>query len=73
VEQIAKYDDMVDSLSLARARGELCALEGTPAWNLYLEGRKLQIKIESELAQNLIAEGCGREQVIAEWMQQRAN
>lgn len=73
MEQIARYDEMVDCLSLARAKGELCALEGTPAWNLYLEGRKLQIKIESELVHNLITEGRGREQVIAEWMQQRAN
>jgi hypothetical protein len=67
--EITKYDAMVDQFSLAKAMGELSKYHGTPTWELYLKGRETQLAVEAELAQTLIAEGCGREQVIAEWMQ----
>jgi hypothetical protein len=68
--EITKYDAMVDQLSLAKAMGELSKYHGTPIWELYLQGRETQLAVEAEFAQTLVAEGCGREQIIAEWMQQ---
>ncbi len=67
--EITKYDEMVDRLSMAKAMGELDALQATPTWQLYLRGRERQAAIETELAKTLAAEGNGREQVIANWMQ----
>jgi hypothetical protein len=67
--EIARYDDMVDRLSMAKARGELEALEGTPAWELYRQGRQAQLAIERRLAETLRAAGDGRDRVIARWMQ----
>ncbi len=67
--EIARYDKMLDSLSLAKAKGELSALHGTPIWELYLRGREMQAAIETELARTLTTEGDGRERVLADWMQ----
>jgi len=67
--EIAKYDEMVDRLSFAKAIGELNALKGTSVWELYLRGREAQTAIENELARKLAVEGNGREQVLARWMQ----
>jgi len=67
--EIAKFDEMVDSLSLAKAMGTLNTFHGTPAWELYLRGREAQAAIESELAKTLSSEGTGRERVLAQWMQ----
>jgi hypothetical protein len=68
-KEISIYDDMVDRLSLARATGELSALRSTPIWQLYLQGREAQAKIERELFNALAAEGNGREKVLSAWMQ----
>lgn len=67
--EIAKYDEMVDRLSMAKAIGELTALHGTPLWELYLQGRTAQITIESELKETLVTENKGRDLVVACWMQ----
>jgi hypothetical protein len=67
--EIARYDEMVDQLSMAKALGQLDGLHGTPIWDLYLNGRAAQLAIEAALARALIAEGKKREQVIAKWMQ----
>jgi hypothetical protein len=67
--EIKRYDEMVDRLSIAKATGALSTLHGTPDWDLYLQGREAQVAIESELAKKLAAEGNGREQVLAQWMQ----
>ncbi len=67
--EIVRYDEMVDRLSLAKAMGTLSSLHGTPVWDLYLRGRAAQASIESKLANILTAEGNGREQVLARWMQ----
>jgi hypothetical protein len=64
--EIARYDEMVDRLSLAKAQGKLGAYHGTPLWDLYLEGRNAQLSIESNIA---MTKGIGREQVLAPWMQ----
>jgi hypothetical protein len=69
IEQVAKYDEMVDRLSLAKAMGSLEAIENEPIWKHYLQGREAQARIEMELANTLRAEGRGREHVIAEWME----
>ncbi len=67
--EIARYDEMVDTLSLAKATGTLSRYQGTPVWDLYLRGRKAQAAIENEIAKTMAAEGKGREQVLAPWMQ----
>jgi hypothetical protein len=67
--EIARYDEMVDRLSIAKAMGALSTLHGTSIWDLYLRGREAQAAIESGLAKTLAAEGNGRARVIAPWMQ----
>jgi hypothetical protein len=67
--ELARYDEMVDTLSLARATGTLSGYHGTPVWGLYLRGREAQAAIEREIAKAMAAEGNGREQVLASWMQ----
>ncbi len=67
--EIARYDEMVDRLSLAKAMGELSTYHGTDSWRLYLQGREAQAAIETGLMKCLAAEGKGREQVLARWMQ----
>jgi len=68
-QEIARYDEMVDRLSLAKAMCELDTLYKTPIWQHYLQGREAQLSIELELKNALTAEGNGRERVIAQWMQ----
>lgn len=68
-EQLSRYDEMVDRLSLAKAMGELSMFEGTPIWNLYLKGREEQTAIEAKLAKCLVEEGHGRELILVNWMQ----
>lgn len=67
--EIARYDEMVDQLSLAKAMGRLATLYETPIWELYLRGREAQAAIESELLETLATEGNGRGRVIVPWMQ----
>jgi hypothetical protein len=71
--EMARYDEMVDRLSMAKAMGQLEMLHGTPIWELYLNGRTAQIAIESELEKTLMAEGKGRERIVRSWMQYPAN
>ena len=65
--EIAGFDEMVDRLSLAKASGELSRMQGTEYWERYLQGREAQAGIEANLAAALIAEGKGRERVLAQW------
>jgi hypothetical protein len=67
--EIARYDEMVDQLSLTKAMGKLDTLYETPIWELYLRGREAQAAIEAELVKTLATEGNGRERVLARWMQ----
>jgi hypothetical protein len=67
--EISKFDEMVDKLSLAKAKGELSTLHATPLWQMYLRGREAQAAIEAELAKTLAAECNGRDKVLARWMQ----
>ncbi|MBV5339611.1 MAG: hypothetical protein J0665_08620 [Deltaproteobacteria bacterium] len=71
--EIAKFDAMVNTLSIAKATGTLDAHRGTPEWQLYLQGREAQESIEFGIAQALAAEGKGREHVLARWMQNRGD
>lgn len=66
--EIARYDEMVDRLSLAKAEGSLDELRRTPIWSLYLEGRNAQAAIEAKLRDALAVDGRGRERVIARWL-----
>ncbi len=63
-QRIGPFDEMVDTLSLAKARGELDALEGQPVWRRYLEGRDAQRRIEAALIASTSPE---RARVIASW------
>jgi hypothetical protein len=67
--QVTRFDEMVDQLSLARAGGQLDGLRGTPLWELYTQGRQAQLALESQLLTALRAEGAGRDQVVARWVQ----
>lgn len=67
--EIARYDEMLDGLSLAKARGELASAEGGALWQCYLEGRRTQQAIEAQLSHRLAADGSGRERAIARWRQ----
>jgi hypothetical protein len=69
LQEMAKYDEMVDSLSMARATGDLANFYGTSIWEVYLQGRAAQHAIEMELKRSLANERTGRERVIAPWMQ----
>jgi hypothetical protein len=66
---VARYDEMMDQLSLARAMSELETLQATPIWRLYLQGQAAQLAIEARLHKTLSAENNGREHVVANWMQ----
>jgi hypothetical protein len=65
--EIARFDAMVDKLSLAKATGRLAEMEQTPEWALYLQGRAAQRALEAELAERLVEDGQGRERIIAPW------
>lgn len=68
-QEIARYDEMVDQLSLAKATGTLKMLHGTPAWELYERGREAQAAIETKLVETLTAQNSGRERVLVRWLQ----
>lgn len=65
---IAELDEMVDALSLAKARGKLDTLRGTPTWLRYETGLASQRAIEQALHAHLASEGAKREAVLARWM-----
>lgn len=68
-QEIERYDEMVDQLSIAEAKGALNCCLGTPAWELYTHGIRTQSAIESNLL-NVMQSNCpSRENVIAPWMQ----
>jgi hypothetical protein len=66
--EITKYDEMINELSLAKAKGSLDDLHGTAIWQLYLQGREAQLSIEAKLAKQLASEAKGRDRIIADWM-----
>jgi hypothetical protein len=67
--EIARYDEMVDRLSLAKAMGVVDTLHGTPVWQVYLQGREAQAAVESELTATLAAQRLGRDRVVSTWVQ----
>lgn len=69
--EIARYDEMIDQLSLAKARGTLEQWRGSGLWELYQQGRADQLSIESNLVQGFAADGGLRQRVLAPWMQPR--
>ena len=66
--ELARFDEMVDLLSMAQARGELSSLRGSPMWRLYARGRQAQAAHESALLEALASEGGGRDRVLAPWI-----
>jgi hypothetical protein len=67
IAAITSLDEMVDRLSLARARGTLDAAENADLRARFEDGRRAQLAIEAELDATLRAQGEGRESVIAPW------
>ena len=64
-QEIGRFDEMVDQLSLAKAKGELDRHQGTALYQRYVEGRSAQCAIEASLARTLAA----RAGTIQRWMQ----
>jgi hypothetical protein len=67
-QEIKRFDEMMDQLSVAKAIGNMNGLHSMPVWQLYLQGRDAQMAIEEELIKTLITEDKGRKEVIAKWM-----
>jgi len=67
VRAITALDEMVDALSLAKARGALDHPDHAELRARFEEGRTAQLAIEAELSTTLAAQGEGREAVIAPW------
>jgi len=66
--ELVRFEEMVDTLSMAQARGGLESLRSSPMWRLYLEGRDAQMAHESALLAALASEGHGRDAILARWM-----
>ncbi len=64
-EASQRFDTMVDTLSLAKARGAEAPAE---LERLYRAGLGAQRRIEAALVQSLRQEGVGRERVLAPWL-----
>lgn len=62
-----RFERMVAQLSVAKARGDLDSLRGTPVWDTYEEGLEARASIESQLMRTLVEGGSGRERVLAPW------
>lgn len=62
------FDGMVDSLSMADARGQLQAHQGGEAWALFERGAAEQRRIEAALMHKLKADGAGRDRVLQPWL-----
>ncbi len=68
IRDLTRFDEMVDVLSLAKARGELGSLHGSPAWLLYEQGREAQAAHDAALLATLASEGGGRDRIVARWI-----
>jgi len=65
--EVARFDAMVDRLSIAKAEGGLDALKDTPEWSCFVEGQAAQTALEAAMLRGLAGEDQGRERVIARW------
>jgi hypothetical protein len=70
-EALGRFDEMVDTLSLAKASGTLSSFAGTPIFALYEAGARAQAAIERTLATQLAEAGGGREKILARWMRKQ--
>jgi hypothetical protein len=68
VREIGKFDEMIDTLSLAKAKGRLDLHQTSPLYERYVGGKAAQCAIEGALAKTLAA--SGRDGAIVRWMQQ---
>lgn len=66
--KMAKYDEMMDQLSIAQALGITEKFNGTKIWERYVQGRDTQHVIEMELKRKMADEGKGRDRIIERWM-----
>jgi len=68
LSSLLPFDEMVDKLSLLKAQGLLNGIDKDPLWNCYEEGRKNQLRLESQLMQQLQSERRGRDSVVLKWI-----
>lgn len=66
LSRITPLDSVVDSLSLAVAKGE--DPTRLPEWSQFQEGLRWQRAVEAALLETLRLEGRGREQILASWV-----
>ncbi|MGR9106626.1 MAG: hypothetical protein ACU843_06800 [Gammaproteobacteria bacterium] len=67
LEQMAPLDEMVNTLSLLEARGQLEEAGQLPEWTLYESTLHAQLDKEETLSNQLKNEGNGREKIIEPW------
>jgi quercetin dioxygenase-like cupin family protein len=67
LKKMAPLDDMLDTLSMMEARGQLDAAKRLPQWNLYESTLKAQLEKEAELHRQLQNQGNGRAAIIEPW------
>ena len=65
---LTPLDEMVQRLSLSKARGLLNENGDDPMWAFYQRGLENQMKLESELVAQLRNENQGRDAVVKKWM-----
>jgi hypothetical protein len=64
---LAPMDAMVDTLSMAKARGEDAPKTG-PTHKLFRDGLDAQLALESKMKRQLLGEARGRETILQRWM-----
>ena len=68
LKALIPFDEMVQKLSLLKAQGLLNENDENPKWTSYQRGLENQIKLESELVQQLRNENRGRDAVVLKWI-----
>jgi hypothetical protein len=68
LKALTPYDEMVDELSLQKARMTLDESNKNPLWQRYQHGLKNQMNLESKLMQQLQEDKQGRDAVVLKWI-----
>jgi hypothetical protein len=73
LNRLTILDDMVDKLSLLKAQGLLSESDKSPMWINYQNGLRNQMKLESQLVQQLRNENNGRDKVVSKWVTKKSD
>ena len=68
LEALAPFDEMVDELSLQKARSMVDESNKNPLWQRYQNGLKNQMNLESQLMLQLKNDMHGRDAVVMKWI-----